>query len=117
MSAKDPTPAKAAEVPRAPVAGSAASTSPPGLLPPPRTRLPPFVRKVPVPRSTAPVAGAMTTFSLPLVTLMPALPLNSTLLGAVTVQVLSPPVVLAMPARVKTRLLAVESCHWFSAGP
>ena len=46
------------------------------------------------------MAGAMTTFSLPLVTLMPAVPLNSTLFGAVIVQVLSTPLVLAMPARV-----------------
>ena len=48
---------------------------------------------------------------------MPAPPVKTTLFGALIVQVLSPPVVLVTPRPVKTRLLAVESCHWFSAGP
>jgi hypothetical protein len=42
----------------------------------------------------------MTTFSLPLVVLMPAAVLNSTLFGAVMVQVLSPPLLLATPTPV-----------------
>jgi hypothetical protein len=54
---------------------------------------------------------------LPLVALMPAAPLKTTLFGAVSVQVLSPPVVFVTPRPLKTRLLAVESCHWFNAGP
>ena len=47
---------------------------------------------------------------------MPALPLKTTLFGALIVQLLSPPVVLVTPRPVKTRLLPLESCHRLS-GP
>ena len=59
----------------------------------------------------------MTMSSLPLVETTPALPRNSMLFGAVIVQVLSPPVVLATPLPVYIRLDAVATSHWFSAGP
>ena len=93
-------------------------TSPAGLLPPAIVKSPPLVLKVPpVASCTAPATGARTTLSLPLVEVMPAPARNSMLFGAVSVSVASPPVVLAMPAWLMTRLLAVDRCHWFSAGP
>ena len=98
-------------MPVAPVAGSEPFTRPPGLLPPARVMLPPLLRNVPLPRTIAPVTGAITRSSLPLVASMPALPVKTTLFGALIVQLLSPPVVLVTPRPVKTRLLAVESCH------